>query len=54
MFNQIFGTAMGTKCATPYACLTIGYEEKTKLFMQDLPNYFSNEDCLLIKEFFKR
>ena len=54
MFNQIIGTAMGSKCAPPYACLTIGYQEETKLFTKDLPKYFSNEECLLIKEFFKR
>ena len=54
MFNQIIGTTMGTKCAPPYACLTIGYQEETKLFTQELPKYFSNEECLLIKEFFKR
>ena len=54
MFNQIIRTAMDTKCAPPYACLTIGYQEETKLFMQELPKYFSNEECLLIKEFFKR
>ena len=45
---------MGTKCAPPYACLTIGYQEETELFTQELPKYFSNEECLLIKEFFKR
>ena len=54
MFNQIIGTAMGTKCAPPYACPTIGYQEETKLFTQDLPKCFSNEERLLIKEFFKR
>ena len=54
MFNPIIGTAMGTNCASLYACLTIGYEEETKLFTQELPKYFSNEECLLIKEFFKR
>ena len=54
MFNQIFGTAMDTRCAPPYACLTIGYQETTKLFTQELPKYFSNEECLSIKEFFKR
>ena len=41
MFNQIIGIAMGTKCAPPYACLAIGYQEETKLFMQELPKYFS-------------
>ena len=54
MFNQIIGTALGTKCAPQYACLTIGYQEETKLFTKDLPKYFSNEECLLIREFFKR
>ena len=54
MFNQIFGTAMGTKCTPPYACLTIAYQKETKPFTQELPKYFSNKECLLIKEFFKR
>ena len=49
MFNQICGTAMVTKCALPYA-----YQGVTKLFMQKLPKYFYNEECLLIKELFKR
>ena len=53
MFNQIIGTAMGTKCAPQYACLTIGYQEETKLFTKDLPKYFSNEECLLIKDSLK-
>ena len=51
MFNQISGTAIDIKCAPPYACLTIGYQEEIKLFTQDLPQYFSNEECLLIKEY---
>ena len=54
MFNQIFGKTMGTKCAPPHACLIIGYQEETKLFTQEEPNYFSNEECLVIKGFFKR
>ena len=45
---------MGTKCAPLYGCLAIGYQEETKLFPQELPKYFSNEECLLIKEFSKR
>ena len=44
MFNLIFGTAMSTKCAPPYACLTIGYQEENILFTQELPKYFSNQD----------
>ena len=39
--------------APSYTCLTIGYQEETKLFTQELPKYFSNKACLLIKEFFK-
>ena len=54
MFNHVIGRAMDTNCAPPYACLTIGYQEETKLFTQELPKYFSNEECLLIKEFFER
>ena len=54
MFNQVFGTAMETKCAPPYACLTIGYQDENKLFTQELPKYFSVEECELIKEVFKR
>ena len=52
--NQIFGKTMRTKCALPYTCLAIGYQEETKRSTQDLPKYFLNEECLLIKEFFKR
>ena len=51
IFNQIFGTPMGTKCAPPYVCLTIGYQGDTKLFTQELPKHFSNAECILIKEF---
>ena len=54
MSNQIFGTAIDTKCALLSECLTICYQKETKLFTQELPKYFSNEECLLIKEFFKR
>ena len=52
MFNQEFGTAMGPKCAPPYACLTIGYQEETKCFTQELPKYFSVGEYELIKEVF--
>ena len=44
---------MGTRCAPPYACLTIGYEQVTKLFTQELPKYFAVEESELIKEVFK-
>ena len=39
MYLQLLGTAMGTKCASPYAYLTVGYLEATKLFTCELTNY---------------
>ena len=51
MFNQVFGTAARTKCAPPYACLTIGYQEETKLFTQELPKFFSIKERELIKRY---
>ena len=54
MFNQGFGTAMGTRCAPLHACLTLGYHEETKLFTQELPKFFLVVECELIKEVFKR
>ena len=37
MFLQLLGTAMGTKFAPPYACLSVGYLEETILFPRLLP-----------------
>ena len=45
---------METKCAPPYAYLTMEYQEESKLFIKELPKYFSVEECELIKEVFKR
>ena len=45
---------MGTKCAPPYACLTVGYSEETKLFPNKLPKYFNESQCNLIMELLKR
>ena len=45
---------MGTKCAPPFACLTVGYLEKTKLFTNKLPKYFNESECKLIMELLKR
>ena len=45
---------MGTKCAPPYACLSIEYQEETKRFTPELRKYFSVEECELIKESFKQ
>ena len=54
MYLQLPGTAMGTKCAPPYACLTVGYLEETKLFTYELPQYFNESECELIMELLKR
>ena len=40
-YHQIVGTAMGSKCAPPFACLTVAYLEESKLFPIILPNYFN-------------
>ena len=52
--RQEIGTAMGTVFAPPYACLTIGYLEETKLFKTVLPSYFNKNDCILILQLFFR
>ena len=54
MYLQLLGTATGTKCAPPYACLTVDYLEETKLFTNELPNYFDESECKLILELLKR
>ena len=54
MFHQIIGTAMGTKCTPPYACLTINHKEEEILFKEQLTNYFSLEEINIIKNAFKR
>ena len=54
MFLQLVGTAMGTKFAPPYACLSVGYLEETILFPSLLPLHFTLTECKLIEEIFKR
>ena len=54
MFLQLVGTAMGTKLAPPYACLSVGYLEETILFPRLLPLHFTLTECKLIEEIFKR
>ena len=50
---QLLGTAMGTKCAPLFACLTVGNIEETKLFINELPKYFNESECKLITELLK-
>ena len=52
-WHQLIGTAMGTKFAPPYACLTMGYLEETKLYPR-LSRMFSPSVCEMIIEFFRR
>ena len=54
MCLQLLRTAMGTKCAPLYACLTVGYLEETKLFTNELPKYFNESECKLLIELLKR
>ena len=54
MFLQLVGTAMGTKFAPRYACLSVGYLEETILFPRLLPLHFTLTECKLIEEIFKR
>ena len=54
MFLQLVGTAMSTKFAPPYACLSVNYLEETILFPRLLPLHFTLTECKLIEEIFKR
>ena len=47
------GTSMATKFAPPYACLTVGYLEETKLF-PEIPRHFCVSSSELIIKWFKR
>ena len=47
--KQVKGTAMGTKFAPSYACLTVGFLEETLLFSVALPKYFSHQICKYIE-----
>ncbi len=52
-WHQLIGTAMGTKCAPSYACLSVGYLEETKLYPK-LPLLYTPPVCKMIIEFFLR
>ena len=54
MTTYTFVPSLGTKYAPPYACLTVGYLEETKLFTYELPQYFNESECELIMELLKR
>ena len=54
MYLQLLETAMGTKCASPYACLTVGYLEETKRFTNKLQKYFNESECKFIMGLLKR
>ena len=50
LFLQLIGTVMGATFAPPYACLTIGYLEETKLFPIILPQHLSPIYCKHFEE----
>ena len=52
-YIQLLVTAMGTKCAPPYACFTIGYLEETKFFNKELKK-INKEECKLIINILRR
>ena len=54
IWRQCIGTAMGKAFAPPYACLTMGFLEETRLFPCLLPANFDEETTALIIEFFFR
>ena len=51
--HQKEGTAMGTKFAPPYACLSVGYLEETKLYPQ-IKNEFPADTSEFIIKWFLR
>ena len=53
-YHQLHGTGMGVDFAAPYACLTIGYLEESKLFGPNIQRYFNHEDVKIIEKAFKR
>ena len=53
MFNHVSATAMATKYAPSYACVTIGCQEKTKSFTQELRKCFWIGEFKVIKEVLK-
>ena len=52
-WHQLIGTAMGMKMAPPYACLSLGYLEETKLYPK-LSQLYTPSVCKMIIEFFLR
>ena len=54
MWHQIVGTSMGSIFAPPYACLTVGFLEETKLYPTLLPSKFDAISCAKIIEYFFR
>ena len=54
IWHQLVGTAMGKSFAPPYACLTMGYLEETRLFPVLIPAHFDPDTTSLIIEYFFR
>ena len=49
-WHQTIGTAMGKEVASPYACLTVGFLEETRLFPIILPRTYGPELAKEIEE----
>ena len=45
---------MGTKCAPPCACFVVGCNEKTEVFLIELPKFFSTEEIEIMRKVFRR
>ena len=52
-WHQLKGTAMGGKFAPPYACLTMGYLEETKMYPK-LSSMYTPSVVKMIIEYFRR
>ena len=54
LWHQLVGTAMGSIFAPPYACLTMGFLEETRLYPVLLPSKFDPITCQIIIDYFFR
>ncbi len=50
LYKQVKGTAMGTKFAPSYACLSIGFLEENLLYPSILPKYFNSSICKYMED----
>ena len=53
LYLQLIGTAMGTDFAPPYACLTMGFLEETKLEPELLKHYTPSQSREILENFLR-